>query len=283
MPNIHNASEMVGLPKRKAMGIRCRNVMASRPVAIILYLLVIWLIVRLLTTGAAAMGYNWQWYRIPQYIFELTDDGFQLGELLRGLLVTVDLTIRSFLLSVVMGFVIAILRLSALPVGSRVAIGFLEFVRNLPILVLLYLMYYVMGPIFDFDRYTASILCLAVYHSVLISEIFRAAIQSVPFGQWEAARAVGMSTPQCYRYIVMPQSVKFILPPLTGEAIHLIKSSAIVSVIAVAELTTMGRNIISDTYMSFEIWFTVAAIYLVFTLILSIFVTRVEKRYEVMN
>lgn len=283
MPNIHNASEMVGLFKRKVMGRKFRTVMESRLVSIVLYLLVIGLIVRILTTGAAAMGYNWQWYRIPQYILELTEDGFQLGELLRGLLVTVDLTIRSFVLSVVMGFVIAILRLSALPVGSRVAIGFLEFVRNLPILVLLYLMYYVMGPIFDFDRYTASILCLAVYHSVLISEIFRAGIQSVSFGQWEAARAVGMSTPQCYRYIVMPQSVKFILPPLTGEAIHLIKSSAIVSVIAVAELTTMGRNIISDTYMSFEIWFTVAAIYLVFTLILSIFVTRVEKRYKVMS
>ena len=89
------------------------------------------------------------------------------------------------------------------------------------------------------------------------------------------------ATAQCYRHVVLPQSVKFMLPPLTGEAEHLIKSSAIVSVVAVAELTTIGRNIISDTYMSFEIWFTVAAVYMVVTLILSVFVTYLEKRYAV--
>ena len=253
----------------------------SKPVSVVLYLIVMWLLIRLSVTGAEAMGYNWQWYRIPQFIYELTDDGFQAGELLLGLVKTIDLSVRSFLLAAILGLVVALLRLSDLVIGSAVAAGFLEFVRNLPLLVLLYLVYYVLGPIFGFDRYTASILCLAIYHSVLISEIFRAGILAVPSGQWEAARAVGMSGAQCYRFIVIPQSVKFTLPPLTGEAVHLIKSSAIVSVVAVAELTTMGRNIISDTYMSFEIWFTVAAIYLAVTLILSIFVTRLEKRFAV--
>jgi polar amino acid transport system permease protein len=88
-----------------------------------------------------------------------------------------------------------------------------------------------------------------------------------------------MTRAQAYRYIIVPQSVRFMAPPLTGEAVHLIKSSAIVSVIAVAELTTIGRNIISDTYMSFEVWFTVAAVYLVLTLILSFGVTLVERRF----
>ncbi len=253
----------------------------SRPVSAILYLIVMWLLIRMSVSGAEAMGYNWQWYRVPQYIYGLTDDGFQAGELVLGLVKTVDLSLRSFLLASALGLVIALLRLSSLVVGSAVAAGFLEFVRNLPLLVLLYLVYYVLGPIFGFDRYEASILCLAVYHSVLISEIFRAGILAVPAGQWEAARAVGMSTAQCYRFIVMPQSVRFTLPPLMGEAVHLIKSSAIVSVVAVAELTTIGRNIISDTFMSFEIWFTVAAIYLAATLILSIFVTRLEKKFAV--
>jgi polar amino acid transport system permease protein len=87
-----------------------------------------------------------------------------------------------------------------------------------------------------------------------------------------------MTRAQAFRYIIIPQSVRFMLPPLTGEAVHLIKSSAIVSVIAVAELTTVGRNIISDTYMSFEIWFTVAAIYLALTLILSFGVSALERR-----
>jgi len=155
----------------------------------------------------------------------------------------------------------------------------LELVRNMPLLVLLYLFYYVLGPIFDLDRYWASILCLGVYHGAMVSEIFRAGINAIPTGQWEGARSVGLSTPQTYQYVVLPQSVRFMLPPLTGEAVNMIKSSAIVSVIAVAELTTIGRNIISDTYMSFEIWFTIAAVYLIVTLILSMGVSLIERRY----
>jgi polar amino acid transport system permease protein len=115
----------------------------------------------------------------------------------------------------------------------------------------------------------------------MVSEIFRAGINSVPVGQWEGARSVGLSTFQTYRYVVMPQSVRLMLPPLTGEAVNMIKSSAIVSVIAVAELTTIGRNIISDTYMSFEIWFTIALVYLLVTLILSIGVSFLERHYTV--
>ena len=90
-----------------------------------------------------------------------------------------------------------------------------------------------------------------------------------------------MTRGQSFRYIIIPQSVKLMLPPMTGEAVNMIKSSAIVSVIAVAELTTIGRNLISDTYMSFEIWFTIALVYLVITLALSIFVQRLEARYSV--
>ncbi|MFK7751278.1 MAG: amino acid ABC transporter permease, partial [Sedimentitalea sp.] len=139
----------------------------------------------------------------------------------------------------------------------------------------------VLGPVFSLDRYSASVLCLAIFHAALISEIFRAGINAVDKGQWEGATSIGMSKGQAYRYIIIPQSVRFMLPPMTGEVVHLIKSSAIVSVIAVAELTTIGRNLISDTYMSFEIWFTIAAVYMVVTLILSIGVSQVEKRYAV--
>ncbi len=257
------------------------SIMNSRPVSIFLYLVVMWLIVQLAVNGAASMGYNWQWYRIPQYILAQTHNGIQPGELVTGLVRTVDLTVRSFLLAMALGLVVALLRLSSLAIGVAVATGFLEFIRNLPLLVLLYLIYYVCGPVFGLDRYTASIVCLAVYHSVLISEIFRAGILAVSAGQWEAAQSIGMSRTQSYCYIILPQSIRFVLPPLTGEAVHLIKSSAIVSVIAVAELTTMGRNIISDTFMSFEVWLTVAAIYLVMTLILSIFVTQLEQKFSV--
>lgn len=253
----------------------------SRPASVAVYLIVIYIIVQSALTGAEAMGYTWRWYRVPEYLFQLTDDGFQWGEISFGLVKTLQLSVLAFGLAVMLGLFVALLRLSGLLIGTGVAVVYLEFVRNLPLLVLLYVFYYVLGPIFNMDRYTASLLCLAVYHSALVSEIFRAGINAVNIGQWEAAKSIGMSSAQAYRYIILPQSIKFMLPPMTGEAVHLIKSSAIVSVIAVAELTTIGRNIISDTYLSFEIWFTIAAVYMVVTLILSVFVTFLEKKYAV--
>ncbi|MBX2826078.1 MAG: amino acid ABC transporter permease [Gammaproteobacteria bacterium] len=254
---------------------------ASTPVCVVIYLAVVCLIILSAYNGAQAMGYNWQWYRMPQYFYTFTDDGFQWGEISLGLVKTLELSLLAFALALVLGLAIALLRLSGLLVGGAIAHTFLEIVRNTPLLVLLYLFYYVLGPIFNLDRYVASILCLGVYHGAMISEIFRAGINAVPAGQWEGARSIGMSTGQLYRYIILPQSIRFMLPPLTGEAVNMIKSSAIVSVIAVAELTTIGRNLISDTYMSFEIWFTIAAVYLVVTLILSFGITYVERHFAV--
>ncbi len=255
------------------------RILSSAPVSILIYLLVIGFIIYTAYDGSRAMGYNWQWYRMPQYLWTITDEGFQWGEIAFGLVKTLQLSVLAFALALGLGLLVALLRLSGLLVGSAVARVFLEIVRNTPLLVLLYLFYYVLGPIFELDRYAASILCLGVYHAALISEIFRAAINSVAPGQWEGAASIGMSKAQAYRYIVLPQSVRFMLPPMTGEMVNMVKSSAIVSVIAVAELTTMGRNIISDSYMSFEVWFTIAAVYLVVTLTLSFGVSLIERHY----
>ena len=256
-----------------------KRVLNAPAVAVSLYAVIVAAIAWASYTGAQQMGYNWQWYQVPGYIYTFTDDGFQAGEILTGLWATILLSLTCFLLATLLGLGVALLRLSGLIVGRAVAIGYLEFVRNIPLLVLLYLFYYVLGPIFGFDRWTAAVLTLSVYHSALISEIFRAGINSVAVGQWEAAASIGMSKGQAYRYIILPQSIRFMLPPMTGEVVHMVKSSAIVSVIAVAELTTIGRNIISDTYMSFEIWFTVAAVYLALTLVLSFGVSALERRF----
>ena len=273
MPGIRGAP----LPKPPAI----RRFVDSVPVSVATYVIIVALIGYGSFKGAQNMGYNWQWYRVPQYIYSFTDDGFQWGEIAIGLVATLKLSVTAFALATALGLLIALLRLSRLIVGTAVALGFLELIRNIPLLVLLYLFYYVLGPIFSFDRYTASILTLAVFHAALISEILRAGVNAVPRGQWEAAKSIGMTQYQTYRYIVLPPSVRFMLPPMTGEVVHLVKSSAIVSVIAVAELTTIGRNIISDTYMSFEIWFTVAAVYMAVTLILSVGVSYLERRYSV--
>ena len=272
---------MKGLPVRRPPAIN--RFFSSTPVSIVIYLLIIVSILYSSFRGAQSMGYNWQWYQIPKYIYSYTDDGFQFGELMFGLWTTITLSFSDLILAMLFGLLVALLRLSNLVIGTKVAICFLEFVRNIPLLVLVYLFYYVLGPVFEYDRYTASVLCLAVYHSALISEILRAGINAVAQGQWEAAKSIGMSKPQMYRYIILPQSIRFMLPPMTGEVVHMVKSSAIVSVIAVAELTTLGQNIISDTYMAFEIWFTIAVIYMIVIMILSIGASQVERRYTVTN
>lgn len=264
----------------EARPLTLRRVLNTPAVSIGLYAVIMGVIVWGSYTGAQQMGYNWQWYQVPKYFYRFTEDGFAPGEILTGLGATIVLSLICFALATVLGLLVALLRLSGLVAGVGVATLYLEVVRNIPLLVLLYLFYYVLGPVFGLDRWTAAVLTLGVFHSALISEIFRAGINSVDNGQWEAAAAIGMTRAQAYRYIILPQSVRFMLPPLTGEGVHLIKSSAIVSVIAVAELTTVGRNIISDTYMSFEIWFTIAAVYLALTLILSFGVSALEHRFN---
>ena len=122
-------------------------------------------------------------------------------------------------------------------------------------------------------------MCIGYFSAIrapFSSEIIRAGILGVQRGQWEAGTSIGLSRWNTYRYIVLPQAVPLMLPPLTGVLINLIKHSAIVSVIAVFDLTTQGLDIIADTFMSFEIWLTVAAMYLGITIVLSLLVSILE-------
>lgn len=234
----------------------------------------VWLLLR----GAAAMGYSWQWYRVPAYLWREVDGALIAGPLLRGLLVTLEISVLSLLLALAIGLVAALLRLGPSPLGRGVAHAYLELIRNTPLLVQLYLLYFVLAPILGLDRFWTAVLCLGLFEGAFASEIFRAGIQGVPRGQSEAAMSLGLDVADRYRYVILPQAVRLMLPPLTGLAVSLVKHSSLVSVIAVMELTTAGRNIISDTYMSFEIWFTVAAIYLAVTLLLSLLAFLLERK-----
>jgi len=138
--------------------------------------------------------------------------------------------------------------------------------------------YFVFGPIFELDRFWVAVLCIAFFEGSFASEVIRGGIMSVPKGQWEASDAVGLTRAQAYTYIILPQAIPIMLPPLVGIIVNLIKHSAIVSVIAVFDLTTSGLDIISETFMAFEIWIVVASIYLVITITLSVFVGMLEQR-----
>lgn len=237
-------------------------------------LFVAWIVYR----GAAGIGYNWQWYRVPQYIYKVIDGELIWGPLIRGLLVTLEIGLYSAVLTIVIGLITTLLRLSRSFSGNLLATAYLEIIRNTPLLVQMFVFYFVIGPILGIDRFWVAVLALAFFEGSFAAEIIRAGIVSVPKGQWEAASSIGLSRFAIYRRVVLPQAIPLMLPPMTGLLVNLIKNSAIVSVIAVFDLTTEGRNIIADTYMSFEIWFTVALIYLSITIPLSLFVGMLERR-----
>lgn len=228
--------------------------------------------------GASTMGYGWQWNRVPRFVFRYIDGELIWGPLARGLVVTLDISAWSLVLTVVIGLAAALMRLSNSLVGRMLSRGYVEVIRNTPLLVQLYLFYFVLSPILGIDRYITAILCLGTFEGAYATEMFRAGIQAVGKGQWEAAASLGLSRYATYRKVVLPQALRVILPPLTGQAISLIKHSAIVSVIAIFDLTNEGRNVIADTFMTFEIWLTVAAIYLAITISLSVLVTGLERR-----
>jgi polar amino acid transport system permease protein len=231
-----------------------------------------WLTVR----GAQSMGYSWQWYRVPQYFYRVVDGEFIWGPLAKGLVVTLEISALAFVLAVAFGLAVALLRMSDSPVGRGIARSYLEAIRNTPLLVQLYLFYFVLAPILGIERFWTGVLCLAIFEGAFASEIFRAGIQSVSRGQWEAADSLGLSPLYRFVFVIAPQALRLILPPLTSLAVSLIKHSAIVSVIAIFDLTNEGRNIIADTFMTFEIWIVVAAMYIVVTGTLSLCVSRLE-------
>lgn len=228
--------------------------------------------------GAQAMGYNWQWYRIPHYIYRVIDGELIWGPLVKGLMVTLEISAYGMVLTLVIGLITALLRLSDSFAGRVLARSYLEVIRNTPLLVQLYLFYFVLSPVLGIDRFWTGVLCIAFFEGSFAAEIIRAGILSVARGQWEAGSSVGLNRTDVYRFIVLPQAVLMMLPPLTSLAVSLIKHSAIVSVIAVFDLTTEGRNVISETFMSFEVWFTVAGIYLALTCSLSALVSLMEHR-----
>ena len=230
--------------------------------------------------GAEAMGYHWQWYRVPRYLYRIIDGEIVWGPLVRGLLVTVELTAWSLILTIAIGLAAALMRLSGSVVSRAVARVYLEAVRNTPLLVQLYLFFYLLAPIFGIDRFWSGVLALAFFEGAFGSEIFRAGILSVGRSQWEAGASLGLGRLHTCRFIVFPQALRLVLPPLTSLVVNLIKHSAIVSAVAVADLATAGRNVIAETYLSFEIWFTVAAMYLVLTIALSLLASVLERRLE---
>lgn len=230
--------------------------------------------------GENTSGYPWQWYRIPRYLFEHSENGWHWGPLMQGLGMTLALSGVSLILSCAVGITAALMRLSHSIVASAISRGYTEFIRNTPLLVQLFFIYFVLGPIFDIPKTTAAVTALSLFEGAYTGEIIRSGIAGIDKTQWESAYSLGMNLSQTYRWIILPQAIRRVLPPLTSQAVSLVKDSSLVSAIAVADLTLQGQIIIADTFLTFEIWFTVAAMYLIVTTSLSVAASQIEVRMD---
>ncbi len=250
---------------------------------IIAYVLVVTGIIYVILRGASEQGYFWQWYRVPQFLFTMEDGTFTLGPLLEGLKITLNITWISMILTYAIGLITALLRLSDSIIGRIVARVYLEIARNTPLIVQLFFVYFVIAPILGIDRLFAAILALSLFEGAYASEIYRSGIVSLPKGQWEAAHSLGLTSFDTYRKIILPQAIRRVLPPLTSLTISLIKDSSLVSVIAVYEMTMQANAIVAETFLTFEIYFTIAAIYLFITVFLSQLVALLNRKSKVYN
>ncbi len=206
---------------------------------------------------------------------------WEAGPLVDGMVMTLQLSLVSIVLAIIIGTVAGLFRISNNPALKKLAILYIELVRGTPLLVQIFLVYFFLGSVLDMERFTAGVIALSVFTGAYIAEIVRAGIESISRGQMEAARSLGMGWHQAMRYVILPQAFKRVLPPLAGQFINLIKDSSLVSVISITDLTKAGREVVSSTFSPFEVWFSVALCYLILTGVLSLLVRKLEVRYAV--
>ena len=195
-----------------------------------------------------------------------------------GLLVTFGVTVSAIFFALFIGLIAGLGRISQITIINRIATVYVEVIRGIPLLVQLFYIYYALGNWIKLSGPAAAILAMSICYGAYMAEIFRAGIQSIPKGQMEAALALGLSRGQAMRKVILPQTIKVILPPIGNEFIALLKDSSLVSILAVADLLRRGREYASTSFRYFESYTVIALIYLVMTLFFSRLVAIMEER-----
>lgn len=262
-----------------------------------------WLVYRI----NVEVHYKWNWSIIPQYLirFDPEKSRWVCGLIMQGVFTTLRLSIWATILAMIFGTIMGLFRVSQSLFNRLISWSYVELIRNIPILVWLFIFYYfISGQILPFlgldeliisksenirnistflfasptrlPAFLSGLLALAIYEGAYITEIVRAGIQSIEKGQWEASSALGFSRWQQMRYVIFPQAIQRVLPPLAGQFISTIKDSAIVSVISIQELTFQGMELMSATFLTFEVWITIMVLYLLLCLTCSLLVERLE-------
>ncbi len=231
------------------------------------------------------MGYEFDWHVLIEYKQLLID----------GLITTIKLSVLGIFLSFIIGSLIGIARASKSFWLSLFASYYVESFRNIPLIVQMFFIYFTftLSQIFPFlnswgnflhvndvDAFFSALLALILYTGAYIAEVVKAGIRSIPKGQEEAAKSLGMNRYQVTRYVIFPQAVRIIIPPLTSQFLNLIKNSSLAMTIGVAELTFATQQIDAETFRGFEAATAVTVLYIFLTLTTSFFMNLIEIKFS---
>jgi len=212
------------------------------------------------------------------------------GLLIIGLWITLKVSVMATIFGVLIGVIGGLMRISSNPALKWITIAYVEVIRGSPLMVQILIWYFVLGTVindllaaFGLGRipvFWYGVASLACFAGAYVTEIVRAGIQSIHRGQTEAARSLGMTYAQSMRYIILPQALRRILPPLAGQFISLIKDSSLLGMIAIRELTKAAREAVASTLQPFELYILAAVLYLVLTFTLSMALQYMERRFQ---
>lgn len=256
-----------------------------------------------------SLNYKWRWEKIPNYIvrWHTGQERWVTNLLLQGLITTIRISIYASVLAVILGTILGIARCAKNLTIRMLARTYLEFLRNIPPVVVIFIFFFFLseqlisafhiegwargiarqednaiwefffGDMRRFPSLISGVIVLALFESAFVGEIVRAGIQSVDKGQHEAARSIGLSHMDELRFIVLPQAIRKVLPPLANQFISLVKDSSIISLISVQELTFKTVELVASTRMIFEAWITTAVLYFMLCFSLSMLFRKLEK------
>jgi His/Glu/Gln/Arg/opine family amino acid ABC transporter permease subunit len=202
--------------------------------------------------------------------------------LISGMGVTIYISTISIIISMILGFIVALPSLAKNKFLTYINIGYVEIVRAIPLLVLILWIYYGL-PIMtglSFSPFVSGIIALAISESAFQAEIFRAGINSIKKSQWEAGSSLGLTFYKRLRLVILPQAIKNILPALGNQFVYVLKMSSLVSIIGIADLTRKANELVVSTYRPLEIYTFLILEYLILILIVSFFVRKLEKKLE---
>ena len=238
------------------------------------------------------MNYNWNW----KVFWDAAPDGSgtYLGWLISGLGWTLSTALLAWAIALTLGATVGTLRTTPRPWVVRLGNAYVELFRNIPLLVQMFLWYFVLPEVLPrvlgdamkqlappWGSFWPAVLCLGFYTSARVAEQTRAGIQSLPRGQRLAGTALGLTLPQAYRHVLLPQAFRIVLPPLTSEFMNIIKNSAVALTIGLMELTARARSMQEFSFQVFEAFTAATLLYVLITLVLVFGMRKLERRVQV--